>query len=419
MIVYINYFSAYTFHIKPTSRILHQEISPTAIDSLLLEIYTKINQKKVSSHSLISGDTGIQLFNYIFLRNNLKTKTNFLNNSLEKIAENSISLFNPTFSTGFAGINWLFKILYSNEILSKEDYYLLCFRDAELEKASLEMLKNNNYDFLHGATGICYYLLYSPSTVSEEYYSAFFTSLDEILKKSKTKKIIPSYDYQTKALIPDQVNLGLAHGIPSILKLCIQCYKKNICKEKCKKLAYQIIDFFLNHTNVMGSQSYFSCFVSENIEEEKTSRLAWCYGDLGIGIILYQAGLAFLDIDLTSFSLQMLTHSTQRKSLESAEVVDAGFCHGTAGIAHIYNKMWHYTRKEIFKESCDQWIQKTIYFLDKEYNISIHATKKGRGNNNNNNNDFSLLEGLAGIGLALISYQTGDFDWDYCLMLNT
>jgi len=185
---------------------------------------------------------------------------------------------------------------------------------------------------------------------------------------------------------------------------------------KSEKLARQIVNYLLTHTNADTTSNYFSYTISSEKQANEVTRLAWCYGDLGVGIILYQAGIIFQDKQTIDFSLKVLLNSTKRSTIEDAMIVDAGICHGTAGVAHIYNKMWHYTQDPIFKDACDHWIQKTIEFGI--YADGIAGFKKYNGESKRYENDCGLLEGPAGIGLVLLSYLTGDFSWDYCLMLN-
>lgn len=384
------------------------------IESILQNIFVDVNKDKSSSLSLYSGDAGIQLFNYLYLDNGNMIDDEF-QIKFETLAENSVSYSYSTFCTGYSGINWFFKFLHKKGILDSENRDLLCYRDEELEKASLNMLKMGNYDFLHGACGIAYYLLYSPRTVSDEYYASLFSLLNSLIYKSINKDLIPKYDFATARINPNEINLGLAHGIPSILKFCVQCYKQGVCVAESEKLGRKIIDYLLTNTNDDISRSYFSSSISPG-KEFTASRLAWCYGDLGAGVILYQAGITFGLKNIVDFSLKILIHSSKRRTTDETSIFDAGICHGTAGVAHIYNKMWHHTQNEVFKEACDFWIQKTLEFSIHSDGIAGYKTynpiKKVY------NNESSLLEGAAGIGLVLMSYLNGDFSWDYCLMLN-
>ncbi|TDX00534.1 lanthionine synthetase C family protein [Dinghuibacter silviterrae] len=365
----------------------------------LQNIYLDINKDKSVSPALLTGAAGIQLFNLLYLKNKNETADEACQENIQLLAEHSLSFTHPTFCSGFAGTNWFFKYLYGKGLLTSEDVSMLCYRDTELENTSIQMLETGNYDFLHGAVGIAYYLLYPPNTTSEGYFPDFFSIISSLIDKNTT-----------------EVNFGLSHGIPSILKFCVQCFKQGICMDASQKLAEQIILILLANTNPDPAINYFPYSISTAKETERRTRLAWCYGDLGVGIVLYQAGTVFQNKQLVDFSLEVLLHSTKRKNSKEARVSDACVCHGSAGIAHIYNRMWHYTRNPVFKEACDYWIQKTVEFSAHEDGIAGY--KKYDGLNNVYINEGGLIEGTAGVGLALLSYLTGDFSWDYCLMLN-
>ena len=125
--------------------------------------------------------------------------------------------------------------------------------------------------------------------------------------------MIPFYDFINQRVDPDKINLGLAHGIPSILKFCVQCFKQGICPDKTSQLANEIIAYLLDNMNREIHSSYFPNFIEEGRNADQSSRVAWCYGDLGVGYILYQAGVAFKKTDLTDLALQILRHSAKRK----------------------------------------------------------------------------------------------------------
>jgi hypothetical protein len=106
----------------------------------------------------------------------------------------------------------------------------------------------------------------------------------------------------------------------------------------------------------------------------------------------------------------------KRKTLNESMINDAGVCHGSAGVAHIFNRMWSITNDKKFRQATDFWIKQTL-----EFGTKINGKtefKKYNAKINEYEINHSLLEGNAGVGLVLYSYLTGDFSWDYCLMLN-
>ncbi len=385
------------------------------IRQVIDNIYTELTGHSLQPPSLMSGESGSCLFKYLYSKY-FGDSDKFLGEAVQKIAEHSINYSYTPFCDGKAGINWFFTYLYKQNILDKEDWQFMCEDDHDLLISALDMLQDDRYDFLHGALGIAYHLLYSRGDGLGKFYEKFFNTFQAILHKSTSKTFIPHYSFEENKLIPNQINFGLSHGITSVLKFCIQCYNQGICSAEAKRLAFNVINCLMEYINKDISQSYFPTIKEVGDKADKNSRLAWCYGDLSMAYILFQAGGAFKDQSVLDFSLEVLLHSAKRQSLEDTLVYDAGFCHGSAGVAHMYNRMYHFTKETIFKNACDFWIQKTLDFA--VHQDGAAGFKKYNSVSKTQETNFGLLEGIAGVGLVLLSYLKSDFSWDYCLMLN-
>ena len=107
--------------------------------------------------------------------------------------------------------------------------------------------------------------------------------------------------------------------------------------------------------------------------------------------------------------------ATKRRDLQDNFVQDAGLCHGTAGIGHIFYRMWWNTRMPEFKAAADYWFEQTLKmarFPDGLAGFKAwHSEKYGGWVK-----DYGLLEGVSGIGLALLTYYYEiEPAWDECL----
>ncbi|MGY0041090.1 lanthionine synthetase LanC family protein [Pedobacter sp. NJ-S-72] len=383
------------------------------------KIYSSLKIRDYSQLALFDGESGCCIFDQFYIEYSGNKPDNVIRfeNSFQRLSENSIGSNTPFFCSGKAGINWFFSYLNTKDILDDDDLELLCEDNSELFDQAVHNLKEGNYDFLHGAIGIAYYFLYDKTNKFTAFQENFFQLLYKFAYSSENELFIAHYDLVNKIPVLNRVNFGMAHGLPGILKFCLQCYKRNICAAEAKKLALDIAAFLKSNVKKNTKISMFPNILTLDEQSTGYSRVGWCYGDLSIGFILYQAGMAFNDLELKEFATEILIHTSKRRTEEETLVRDAGICHGSAGIAHIYNKMWHYTQNSIFKETCDFWIQKTLDFSihqDAFAGYKAYApTESGK-----HMNSFGLLNGVSGIGLVLISYLTGDFSWDYCLMLN-
>lgn len=363
--------------------------------------------------SLYAGMAGMMLFEYLHSKRS-GIDSEYIDNYFEQLSGITIAEVNHTFCSGKSGINWFYNFLYRNGSVDEEDLDLLCFDNELLLKLAVQDMDKDNYDFLHGTIGTAYAMLYNFKTAYTPYFATIFGQLERLM--SNERNMIPDFDSKTRKLIDGRVNLGLAHGIPSVLKFCMQCYSQDVCKDQARAMAQQIIDFLLSNKNTDTTHCYFA-YISGNAEENAIrSRLAWCYGDLSIGIILYQAGRLFADPQLLQLGTAIALHGAARRSDEATQVCDAGVCHGSAGLAYMFQKMWHYTLLPELKEAMDYWISRTTAFS--RFEDGPAGFKKFNPADHTFETDYGLLEGAAGIGLVLYTYVTGDFSWDYCLMLN-
>ncbi len=384
-----------------------------AIELKLKNIYREAMQYS-DDRSLYSGRTGNCLFRLLYCKYFKNGEIDHeLEEDVQKIIDEYLVVGSNTLANGKTGINWFYFQMYKWNFIDLEDLNEICFEDSNLSLTSLNMLSIGNYDFLHGSLGIAYYLL--ERNINPSFFENYFKELNRLCSR-RTDGMVGNFNFMDNNIEFDRVNIGLAHGILSILKFCLQCYRNKICRKESYDLAKKITGYMISNQNDSREFSYFSSLVVDGKEKNEVSRLAWCYGDLSIAYVLYQSSLIFKDTGLEKFALEVFDHSMKRVDSDRTFVRDAGICHGAAGIAHIYNKMWHHTRHRSFKNACDFWIDQTLKF-DK-FSDTVSGYKQYFSPTNTYQSSSGLLEGSSGIGLVLISYLTNDFDWDYCVMLN-
>jgi lantibiotic modifying enzyme len=195
-------------------------------------------------------------------------------------------------------------------------------------------------------------------------------------------------------------------------------YRKGIGGEKVHTLLKGTVEYLLRQT--LDTTKYMCHFPSWASKEEPShySRLGWCYGDLGTGIVLWLTAQRTGNKKWREKAIEILLHSTQRREPPNTGVVDAGLCHGSSGIAHIYNRMYHYTGRDEFRKAALYWfdqVLETAVFDDGYAGYkALHGKQRGGWVK-----EAGLLEGIAGIGLALISaVSTVEPKWDECLLLS-
>jgi hypothetical protein len=364
--------------------------------------------------SLYGGSAGFCMFALLYSKHFKDGMIDdALADNLQKILDKFHIISSDTLSNGKAGIQWFYNRLIKWDFIEVDEMEDGFFDDVALSNSAMRMLSMDNYDFLHGALGIAYYLI--DKKFDKNFFSAYFQKLEQLFSK-RQDGMVANFDFINNKVEYDRVNVGLAHGIVSVLKFCLHCYENNLVMNEAYALAQRIIQYFYDHQNIDKTYSYFPSIVVDNVNDNGGSRLAWCYGDLTIAYVLYQCSVAFKDEALQKLALEMFYHSMDRVTEDRTFVRDAGICHGSSGIAHIYNRMWHMTSDINFKNARDFWIQETLNFS--RFDDEISGYKQYSVLTKSYESSAGFLEGSVGIGLVLLSYITDDFDWDYCLMLN-
>ncbi|MBE5321150.1 hypothetical protein IM793_18450 [Pedobacter sp. MR2016-19] len=322
---------------------------------------------------------------------------------------------NGSFSSGMAGCSWMMKFLSENDIIEElesdliEEINLVLFNNMKQE------LLDGNIDQLNGAIGIARYFL-----KAEKYDFVEMTVLH-------LKSISITNDEETKWLSENWINkenyynFSLAHGTTGIIQFLHQCYLQNILKDECENLIMGGVKFLLSNIQDYSKGDSFFPNSIKAIDYRKSqnafqfSRMAWCYGDLGIFYTLFNLAPLISSIDLKKIAIEGFLKLSERIRPESTLLVDPGFCHGTAGVSYLFLKMWLATGEKKFKETAEFWLWKTLKY--KKNNEYIFLT--GNFENRAFKGSRAFLDGACGVAMIYLAFlDTSDTRWDECVLLN-
>ncbi|GAB5472043.1 MAG: hypothetical protein Mars2KO_01420 [Maribacter sp.] len=403
-------------------------IHDTTLENQLQKIAEAIrgHHGKENEIGVLTGLSGMALFCFYYAK---YLDDDSLSDIGVKIISDCIEKINrgysyPTYCSGIAGFGWAVQHLTKERFLSLDSDDLLGQFDEYLYAQMKFDLVKGNFDYLHGAIGYGLYFLsryrYSENTDLRLRYRSYLIELIKTIEKlsisnGETLKWGSTLDGKKGSR---GFNLSLSHGISSILNFAARLYEFDVFKESTRKIiigsANYIFDLEDKHSENL---SLFPRWVETDAPLKYNSRLAWCYGDLGIGLSLLHAANSLVDGSMRNHALKILNHTTKRKLHDDTLVIDAGVCHGSYGNAQIYQKLWQNTKHESFKESINFWIadgiQKAIY------EDGYAGYKQWEGFVGSWTPQLSLLEGVAGIGLVIIDYLSEEPNsWDECLMIS-
>ena len=378
------------------------------VHNFLGDSVSQLNEYEFSGSKLglLSGVAGVPVCLAEYMRNyHNKSCVNLLYKSIEYLYDNINNIPSGSLCDGYAGVNWMLRMIDSTSFIDSSNEIDLILRESDvLTLMSFNnYLENNNLDYLHGAVGIGYYFL--QNGIFQDYVSTQlllkFHSLEEIVALDKSRWLIPTYvePYNKQNVY----NLGLAHGMASYQVILNNIYTLtgNI---DALQLLKQNINYYISILNSdLSINSAFPYWMPTNSYDSiKGSKLAWCYGDLGIGLVLLHNSILLKDSTLYSLSLRVLLNTTLR--LDLCDVIDNSLCHGTAWLIYSYAYLYKLTGIKEFHNTCIYWLD---YLLSQDRDKICHQ------------GDISILSGQSGIILSLL-YLLSNYEpsWPQILAVN-
>ena len=386
------------------------------VDQIAECLFAKIQKQENESFGLYTGGFGVLLFLLYYSRYTQNEKHALMT---ETYAEKLLEQFTEkekihTYCSGFSGILYLFEFLRENDIIDLDVSNIQSSLDHYLLARMRQDIRKQNYDFLHGALGVGLYFLKrktNPEYIHELINFLYYTAEKENDNQFFKWKSIVDHE---KNLIG--YNLSLSHGISSIIIFFARYVNSGIENDKIREILSGAVNYLLAQQKDFSKfGSFFPSSILVNTPETVSkSRLAWCYGDLGNGIALWQAGKVTDNKEWKERGLEILLQSTKRRTFEESFVMDAGICHGSAGIAMIFRRMFFETHRNEFRDASQFWLKESLEFSRFEDGLAGYKSFV----KNEWVCDYSLLTGISGIGLTLLSYLYDDQQgWDELFLL--
>ncbi len=237
--------------------------------------------------------------------------------------------------------------------------------------------------------------------------------------------------YQKDAYPEGHYNLGVAHGVPGVIGLLGEALVADLPKpseDEARQLLRAAFDWVLAQRLPAGAGAVFPYNVAPGISPAAT-RLAWCYGDIGVAATLLSAARNAADPAWEEEALAVARHAAARP-YEGSGVMDAGLCHGAAGVAHIFNRLHQATARDPLSplaplaplaEAARTWFGHALALRRPGEGIGgfqAWLPLKPEGIAELGwLDDPGFLTGSAGVGLALLAATTDIApDWDRMLL---
>lgn len=396
----------------------HTTISTEQARAIFRQLHASIESAVPANSSLLTGKLGLVLY-YFSLYEGLgedeyaDKAIDLLEAVMNQEDDALPSLAGTSFSTGTAGLGYVLSILKMSELVEIDLQEDLEELDASMAAIAMKQIsEEDRNDYLHGAMGIVHYFT---TRSNEPPIRAYLEKLVEVFcdKAVSTENGSWFRNFIVDPREKERIDTGLSHGNAGFLLILLNVLEAGILEKKVKEVISEGIRFLISLRMKPDPQNEQHAFFPFSVHSNNWSdtyfsqRLAWCYGDLNIILLLYRASSILHEPAWKELADTLAIHTVTRKDEAATLAADSHFCHGTAGLVQFYKTLYSHTGNTIFSAAADYWMQKTLVLLEAEWKEGWYSGK-----------ECDLLNGLPGINLALLSYITNkELTWSRSLLL--
>jgi hypothetical protein len=322
--------------------------------------------------------------------------------------------FGPALFSGFTGAAWALEHIEPTGATTPPDED----PNLDVELALIEGLSagpwDGDYDLILGLVGFAVYALErGPHPRARECLRLIVERLAELAQEDRGGI---AWMAPGEPKDPGGFDLGVAHGVPGVIAVLAEICGIPELAARTRPLLDGAIGWLLEHRLAAGLGSAFA-YSTSHLEPART---AWCYGDPGIAITLLAGARRTGNVAWEQAAIEIGVRSTERP-VKDTLAEDPGFCHGTAGLAHIYNRLYQATGEAVFATAAREWLARTLELRKPGVGLSGYLSLvprvPGGGQGFVWETDPGLLTGVAGIALVLLGASTAiEPAWDRALL---
>jgi hypothetical protein len=208
--------------------------------------------------------------------------------------------------------------------------------------------------------------------------------------------------------------LGMAHGTPGVIAFLARAHATGQAGERAAPLARAATRWLLGQSvgqrpGPARGQEDGDSFPARLVAHprpaaEPAPHLAWCSGDAGVALGLLGAGRRLAEPAWIETALALARAAATRPG-QTALVVDAGLCHGAAGLAHLFQRFFQVTGEALFRDAALAWLERTLDLRTPGAGIAGYQSRSQAPASAaiRWQDDPSLIHGATGIALALLA----------------
>lgn len=343
--------------------------------------------------------------------------------ALSAVSETPMS---PFLFFGFPGIGWVAAHLADRLFDIDEQDILQPFDEILNHHLSNAPPNARPHDYLTGLLGMGVYAAERfPNELSQNSLNILIDRLESQVVGEGNSCLWPHKAEQVpvgeRERFPNgYLSLGLAHGQAAVVSFLATCRNLGDNSDRTQALLAGAVRGMIGERLPPGQESAYPLYTRCG-EEPVPARAAWCHGDPGIANSLLVAATAAGEASWFEETTRLARDLGQR-SAASTGVIDAGLCHGAAGLAHQLNRVYQTTGEPAIGEAARTWFRRTLDVCHPGRGMGgFQRRLADRPDGSRVFHDTpGLLNGAAGIGLALLAAVSDiEPEWDRVLLLSS
>ena len=398
-----------------------------SLSDLLHEINSILEAEAATALSdigLHKGLAGVALFHFYYARHtDQQPPADAGTQLIREIVQRLNADFNiATYCYGMAGFGWVLDHLIQQDLVEVDADGLLTQLDEPLRQQMMDDFARGFYDHMHGALGYSLYFLQRYRNTQAPDLKAYYLgcmqdTIKEIRRLAKPQATGLAWSMRLEHTSGMSVyNLSLSHGIASMLLFLMEVKSTFDEAIPVDDLIRGGVEFIIDQSGFSETSRYPAYLPESGNGPGTEGRLAWCYGDLGVGLALWQAGALLHQPTWKEEALTTFLHASTLRSPEQTRIQDADFCHGALGVGAIFMRAYRLSQAPPLLDAAQHWLQEGLKMRQPNQGLAgfVHWSPADQAYIP----QHDLLNGIAGIGLCLLSYLSEqNRGWEAALLI--
>ena len=362
------------------------------------EIYQAVeaNQGQLTSFGFSRGFLGVSVLNFLYgVHSGQQRYMDLARQTFDKACDMIDSDLNKSYPQDFAELGTVSQYLHEAGVLDLEPNMFLEDVDTILlKKMRYELSQKNIGGYVNGALGYGLYFLqrsrYDRGSMEPVLRELIRGILDCAIHTDNG-----CYWLSRLKSAKETTYLSFPHGSAAVLLFLARIVEMGLYP--ASRLVQTVGDA-IKYIETHRVQNETYQFI-DIVEAPHRSRLALCYGDMGIGYMLLRVGSAFNNKGAFEEGLAILRACAARRQESDTGVQDASVLFGATGLALMFDRVGQITEDALMKETADFWYSE-IFKYDRS--TDGYAGFKAAYNQWHTHTNLAFSEGIIGIGCGLI-----------------